>query len=264
VRRVPGPRWNGDHPQATQWGNNYIVEQLRHHLQLLLQQLLFQPLPAQVSFNPGFIGHDQERKPSVHTSQDSLRNLRSKPAGWSVKSVSIWVHLCVVSVRVAAVQHCLTPSPQPPKKISCNLWRPFPLYVIEAGSLPAKPAQRRTDCADEDSKRPTTIMARTAAGEAECAASGGWDCVAAKGAREGLAYGSGGVVAGFVPNQRAARGRRVRRASRFPRREDRGNRPAGALSNPLNERASVLESPEPQRVPEMFGLARTLALPGPG
>jgi hypothetical protein len=97
--------------------------------------------------------------------------------------------------------------PRPPSKIPCNLWLRFPLYGVEAGSLPAKLAQRKADGADEISSKPATNMARATKDESNPATPGRQGCGEGQHGRRGLARQGGRRFAGAMPNERSARAR---------------------------------------------------------
>ena len=58
------------------------------------------------------------------------------------------------SVPVPFLHHSTTPSfPYAiAREISCNPWPPFPLYGVEAGTLPAKAAQQKEANVDKDNQ----------------------------------------------------------------------------------------------------------------
>jgi hypothetical protein len=151
----------------------------------------------------------------------------------------LWVHgEAYVAAHPARWSRPPVPHSTPPgttTEISCNLWPPFPLYRVEAASLPATAARRIENDADQLSKKVAMNMAGLLTGESKTAALGGQGCGGKQGGRPGLNRWFGWGFGRAVPDQCAARVRATqRRAFGCSFQEDRSSRRQSAHSSPCN------------------------------
>jgi hypothetical protein len=164
-----------------------------------------------------------------------------------------------LSPPVASPQHSTTPllHYSIPHKIPCNLSRRFPLYGVEAGSLPAIAARWIENGADELSTKPAMNMAGAAKDESIPAASGGQGRGGKQRRRPELTSWFGGGFDRAVPEQRAAQVRTTQcQAIWWALDEDRSSGCEALLRQSrarLAGRASVLASPDFPEFPGRFG-----------